>query len=61
MNAQNLAIKLREHYRSDAEVAELVGVSQTTISRIRRGVIDPRASIYQAMLAQLAEVEHRPQ
>lgn len=59
MDPKNIAEKLWEHYQTDAKVGEKLGIAQSTVNRIRRGVYDPSYSTYKAMLKQL-EAINRP-
>ncbi len=57
MEPKKIAEKLWGHYRSDAKVGEKLGIAQSTVNRIRRGVYDPSYSTYRAMLSELETVQ----
>lgn len=58
MEPKKLTQILYDHYGSDAKVAALVGVHQTTINRIRQGWNAPNWSTYQLLVKLVDELQN---
>lgn len=57
MTIKDILKKLHAHYGSDAKIGEAIGVNQTTINRLRKGVTEPSFGTYKALLAQVKLLE----
>lgn len=56
MTPQELTNRLYEHHGSDAKVAGVIGTAQSTVNRIRRGLVNPNWDTYQAMLREVEKI-----
>ena len=59
MEPEKLTQILYDHFGSDAKVAALVGVHQTTINRIRQGWNAPNWVTYKALVKLVEELEEQ--